>query len=258
MEAANTGPPPCDPLPIHPALHRASALTAARDLLPTGFPPFDTAFDGLALRHTHLLAGAPGSGLTSFLHRVLATTTRTAPVLLFDPDMRFHPTAAAAAGVHLPHILWVCATDRQQMEHALWLALRADACPLVVWNAPRLPATLVDRLRPHVWRSRSALLFITSDPSALDARIDGMTLAVAHAAWLHAAKQLQGCDGRTITVQVTDHHRGRAASLSLAVGFPQPLPAFLPLLRKGGGRDASTANRGALDTGATPPMRSAG
>ena len=114
----------------HPDLHRASDIAPLPDALPTGLPPFDTA--------------------------------------LFDPGARFHPAAAAAMGVHLPHLLWVQAADGQRIANALAYALRANACPLIVWDAGQLPAAaLLDRLRPLTRKGSSAFLLLTVGPVLL-------------------------------------------------------------------------------------------
>jgi len=144
-------PSPLAAVPAIAGVGRASDLDLTADLLPTGFAPLDVALGGHALRRTHFLAGTRGSGATVLLHGLLAAVTPTAPVLLLDPAHCFAPAAAAAVGVHLPHLLLVRTDDAKRIGQTLAAALRADACPLVVWCVPQLPPpTLLARLAPLV------------------------------------------------------------------------------------------------------------
>jgi hypothetical protein len=258
-EATNEEHPALIGLPAHPDLRRASDLAPLPDALPTGLPPFDALFGGLALRRTHHLTGMRGGGHNTFLHMLLAATTQTAPAILFDPGARFHPAAGAAAGVHLPHLLWVRATQAERIANALAYTLRVDACPLIVWDAGRVPSpSLLDRLRTLTHRSAAALLLVTDDGQPPAGAIDGVTVRVMPEAWSHGERGRPGCWGRTCTLYVTDHQRGQAHTFTYAVAFPQPLPPLLTLAGKGGGKDARAANRGDLGSGPFSAMRRTG
>lgn len=258
-QAAQIATSPLAALPSHPALRRASDLAPMGSVLPTSLEPLDAVLGGLTLRRTHLLTGLYGSGTTSLLHTMLATICRTHPVLLFDPYTRFHPPAAAAAGVHLPHLLWMRTNNPQHIRQALGFALRGDAFPLIVWDVGLLPATaLLDRVRPIVRRSRSALLLVTVDGLAPDSVADGATLRVAHDGWSHGTGTRRGCDGRALTLHVTDHQRGRTMTFPLHISFPHMLPSLLPYAHTRGMSDASATRGGTLDTGAGSAMRGAG
>lgn len=258
-QAAQIATSPLAALPAHPALRRASDLAPMGNVLPTSLEPLDAVLGGLALRRTHLLTGLYGSGGTSLLHILLATISRTHPVLLLDPSARFHPPAAAAAGVHLPHLLWMRTNNPQRIRQALGFALRGDAFPLIVWDVDTLPhAALLDRVRSVVRRSRSALLLVTVDGSAPGSVADGATLRIAHDGWSHGTGTRRGCDGRALTLHVTDHQRGRTTTFPLRVSFSPMLPSLLPFAHTGGKPNARTTRGGTLDTGTGAAMRSAG
>ncbi len=257
--AAQTATPSLAALPVHPLLGRGSDIASAVRFLPTGFAPLDAFVDGLALRRIHLLTGTYGSGTTSLLHTMLAAISRAHPVLLLDPRACFHPPAASAAGVHLPHLLWMRTGDERYIRQALGFALRGDAFPLIVWDVDTLPhAALLDRVRSVVRRSRSALLLVTADGLAPGSVADGTTLRIAHERWSHGAATRRGCEGRMLTIHVTDHRRGRTTTFPLHISFPHMLPSLLPYAHTGGSLNARTTRGGALDTGAGPAMRGAG
>lgn len=257
--ADDASPAPVAAVPQHPLLRRGADLAPTGHVLPTGLAPFDAEHGGLALRRTHLLTGTRGAGCMSLLHAMLAAITRTHPVLLIDPLARFHPAAAAAAGVHLPHLPWMRTTAPHHTRQVLGFALHGDAFPLIVWDGGAAPpAALLDRLRPVVRCSASALLIVADDAPLPGPVADGVTLRVAHDAWSHATGALRGCDGRALTIHATDHRRGRSWSFPLHIPFRSPLPSLIPFAQRGGLPDASTARGGALDTGAGPTVRRAG
>jgi hypothetical protein len=239
--------------------HRAAELTSAQDVIPTGLPALDNFLGGLPARHTSLVASTSGAGATTLLHGILAAVTPRAPVLLFDPHDRFHPPAAAALGVHLPHVMRVTVRDPAILRRALVFALRTPACPLVVWDTPLLPpARLMDRLLPDVRASRSALLLVTEGVPPASPGITGASLIVRHERWEHARQGRPECTGRTILVAATDHRRDRKATLSVTFRFPVPIPSLLHPVRKGVTDDAGTTDRGALAAGDPPASRRTG
>lgn len=252
---------PLAALPPSLAFRRASDLGPATDILPTGFASVDAFLGGgLAFRHIHLIAGMLGAGSTSLMHGLLATVTRTQPVLLLDPYNRFFPPAAAAAGAHLPHLLRVPVSDDRKLQRALAFALRsAAACPLIVWDTETFPpAFLLDRLRPLVRGSGSALLIVTDSILPSTAAIDGATLVVRHERWVQVRDGRPGCHGKTVLVAVTDRPHQRSATFPLTMWYPHPLPPLLRLVGKEVTGDAGTPSRGDLAAGIAAPGRWAG
>lgn len=246
-------------LPPSLLIRRASDLVPCADSLPTGLPPLDAFLGGLPLRHTHLIAGTEGSGVTTLLHGLLATITAIHPVLLFDPHHRFFPPGAAALGVHLPHLLRVPVRDPNTLRRALVFALRESACPLIVWDAGLVPpAQFLDRLRPDVRTSQCALLIVVSGVPLITPGITGTTFIARHERWEQGVHGRPECVGKTVTVTVTDHRRHRSAAMPLSFRYPVPLPPLLRTVRKEVVGDAGTTGRGTLATGIAAPGYRAG
>jgi hypothetical protein len=243
-----------------PSLSRGADLVSSVDVLPTGLPPLDAFLGGLPLRHTHLLAGARGAGTTTLLHGLLAAITRAHPVLLLDPHARFFPPGAAAAGVHLPHLLHVPTGDLRKVVQAIGFALRGDgACPLIVWDAGLLPPTHhLDRLLPDVRAGRCALLLVAEGMPPAAPGITGATFIARHERWEHGRGCRPECVGRTVMVAVTDRRRHRTATMPLSFRYPHPLPSLLRAARKGVVGDAGTTGGGPLAAGLLPASRRAG
>jgi hypothetical protein len=252
-------PPALAALPTALRPTRASDFVLATDALPTGLPPLDAFLGGLPLRHTSLVAGTLGAGVTTLLHGLLAVATATYPVLLFDPRQRFFPPGAAALGVHLPHLLRVPVTDLRKLQRALAFALRDDACPLIVWDAGLLPpAALLNRLRPDIRASRCTLLLLTEGVPLTTPGITGATLVARHERWQQGQGGRPECLGRTVTVAATDHRRHRTATLPLTFSYPHPLPSLHHTVRKGVMGDARATGGGPLAAGTAPASRRAG
>lgn len=248
------------PLPPDLPLVRAADLTREAALLPTGLPPVDAFLGGLALRRTHLLVGTRGGGVTSLLHGVLAALTPTVPALLFDPRNCFFPPAAAAAGVHLPHLFRVPVANDADLARALALALRArDAFPLVVWDAGQLPSPhRLERLRALVRASGSALLLTADAAPVVGSGADGATFVARHERW-DGGRGPDGCfAGRVITVTATDHRRGRSATMPLVFRFPRPIAPLRHPTARGGETHAGTTHGGDLVSRLSPAGRRAG
>lgn len=246
-------------LPPSPLLRRASDLATRTDTLPTGLPPLDAFLGGLPLRHTHLIAGTEGAGVTTLLHGLLAAVTKQHPALLLDPRDRFYPPGAASVGVHLPHLLRIRVNDPQKLRRALAFALRDGACPLIVWDTALLPpAHLLDRLRPDVRASGCALLLVVSGVPLATPGITGATLVARHERWEQGEQGRPECVGRIVSVTVTDHRRHRSAAMPLTFRYPVPLPSLLRAVGKGVRGDAHATGRGPVVPGAAAAGRRAG
>jgi hypothetical protein len=250
---------PLAALPASLPILRASDLAPHVDMLPTGLPPLDAFLGGLPLRHTHLIAGTEGAGVTTLLHGLLATVTRAHPVMLLDPFDRFYPPGAASLGVHLPHLLRVRVHDPHKLRRALAFALREGVCPLIVWDAGLLPpAHLLDRLRPDVRGSGCALLLVVAGVPLAAPGITGATFIARHERWEQGDRGRPECIGKSVTITVTDHRRHRSATMPLTFRYPVPLPSLLRAARRGVTGDADTTGRGDLPAGAAAAGRRAG
>ena len=112
------------------------------------------------------LVGPLSSGRTSVLTLCLrAVTRRGALAALVDVDHAFDPGSAAAAGVELRRLLWVCGEGRRRDAlQALDLLARCPGFALVALDVgespPRLPLDAAFRLRQAARRSGVAVLVL--------------------------------------------------------------------------------------------------
>lgn len=131
------------------------ARTADR-LVTTGLAALDTALDGGVPRgQISELAGAPSTGRTALMHRLLATATQQGELAaVIDVLDQFDPATAAAQGVVLDRLLWVRGeTDRAVTRaiKALNLVVSAGGFGLVVFDAGGVPARALRQLPFTTW-----------------------------------------------------------------------------------------------------------
>jgi protein ImuA len=121
----------------HP-VWRGGTLAAAVAAVPTGFDALDAALPG---------AGWPCQGVTEILHdqagigelalllpALAALTGAGKRVLMVSPPHIPYAPACAAAGLDLPHLLWVSPSDRRSQLWAAEQGLRSGSCgALVAW-----------------------------------------------------------------------------------------------------------------------------
>src|SRR5436190_22726276 len=93
-------------------------VTHQLDSLPTGLAAFDRIIGGCPRGRITEITGAESSGRASFLHQLLAASTRCGEYCaVIDPAEAFDPHTAAQAGVNLDTLLWVRANHR--LDHAV-------------------------------------------------------------------------------------------------------------------------------------------
>jgi hypothetical protein len=135
----------------------------------TGCPVVDTALRG-GLRRGHLseIVGPPSSGRTSLMTSALAAATaRGELAALVDAGDTFDPPSAAAAGLVLPHLLWVREpTDAARALKAFSLILQAGGFGLVVLDVADVPDAALRRFPWTTWM-RLARMIEASDTVAL-------------------------------------------------------------------------------------------
>lgn len=142
--------------------------------LSTGMPALDTTLAGGWPRgHVSELVGPPSSGRTRVLVSTLvAATTRGEMAAWIDTVDRGDPAAAAAAGVRLPHVLWVrgpalspgllavrprggapdlAFTAVQRAVKAAHLITQAGGFGLVALDLCDIPAAVLRQLPPSTW-----------------------------------------------------------------------------------------------------------
>jgi recombination protein RecA len=170
-------------------------------LAPSGVTALDAKLEGGFPRgQLSELVGPRSSGRTSvLLQSMAAATARGELVALVDALDMFDVGTAAAAGVALPHLLWVrghvvmnpglCRDLNQraleQAIRALTLVLQAGNFGLVVFDAAEAPADAVRRLPFTTWMrlqriiegSQTACVLVGGEPMARSSA--GLTLRLA-------------------------------------------------------------------------------
>ena len=172
--------------PFGPGGESMSPVQDQGRVAPTGLESLDAALGG-GLRRGHLsdVTGAPSSGRTTLVVRMLAAATaRGEAVALVDACDTFDPGPAAAHGVDLTHLLWVRGGgDATQAVKAYSLILQAGGFGLAVLDlagvAPAslrpLPVTTWMRLARIVEGGDTAALLVGDDRLARSAA--GVTIA---------------------------------------------------------------------------------
>jgi recombination protein RecA len=121
---------------------------------PTGVEAIDTALAG-GLRRGHLseIAGPRSAGRTAALCRVFAAAAgRGELTALVDASDRFDPVSAAAAGVHLPTLLWIRESgDLGRAVKAFNLVLQAGGFGIVALDLADVPARAVRQVPYTTW-----------------------------------------------------------------------------------------------------------
>jgi len=171
---------------------------AADRLAATGDAHLDVALGG-GLRRGHLseIVGAPSSGRSTLVARLLAAATaRGEAAAIVDACDTWDPASAAAQGVALDRVLWVRETgDAVRALKAFSLILQAGDFGLVVLDLADVPPIAIRRFPATTWM-RTARLVEGRDTAALlvgaerMARSAGgatLTLDTLRATWRGAA-----------------------------------------------------------------------
>jgi hypothetical protein len=164
----------------------AFAARACRDLpcLPTGIAALDGLSGGVPLHGLTEICGAQAasSGKTSVLISLLARATQRGQFCaLVDAKDSFDPVTAEAAGVNLPHLLWVrCGKTRQKLrplEQAFKVAdmlLQSSGFTLIVVDLSGIGEKFVRNVPLSTWfrfsrvveQQPAALVFLEQEPHA--------------------------------------------------------------------------------------------
>jgi RecA DNA recombination protein len=121
--------------------------------------------------------GAASSGRTALVLALAARLTRAGSLVAWvDPGDRFDPGSAAAAGVHLPRLLWLRGERRGRETllpavSAVGTLLGSGLFEAVVFDLAGIPATARQRLPGTTWIRLQRL--IEDQPSALVLIADG-------------------------------------------------------------------------------------
>lgn len=155
------------------------ALASPKSFLQTQIREFDSLLDGLPRGSITEVAGAPSSGRTSFLHRLLSIATRLGEYCsLIDSTRCFDPDSARACGTEMRRLCWVpCdgVTDKSRVEQAIkctdllihaggWGVIVLDLCDIQPPWIRRLPVSYWYRFRRAVEHTPAVLVVLTREP----------------------------------------------------------------------------------------------
>jgi RecA/RadA recombinase len=130
-------------------------------LAPTGNADLDSPLGG-GLRRGHLseIVGAPSSGRSTLVARLLAAATaRGEATALVDACDTWDPESAAAYGVRLERVLWIRETgDAVRALKAFSLVLQAGGFGLVVFDLADVPSIAIRRFPQTTWMRTARLL----------------------------------------------------------------------------------------------------
>ncbi len=164
----------------------AFAVRACRErsCLPTGIAAIDGLTGGLPLHCLTEICGsqAGSSGKTSVLFSLLAKATQHGQFCaLVDAKDSFDPVTAAAAGVSLPHLLWVrCGKTRQKLRpleqafKAADMLLQSSGFSVIAVDLSGIAEKFVRNVPLGTWfrfarvveQQPAALVFLEQEPHA--------------------------------------------------------------------------------------------
>jgi RecA/RadA recombinase len=130
-------------------------------LAPTGDADLDAALGG-GLRRGHLseIVGAPSSGRSTLVARLLAAATaRGEATAVVDGCDTWDPASAEVHGVALERVLWIRETgDAVRALKAFSLVLQAGGFGLVVFDLADVPPIAIRRFPQTTWMRAARLL----------------------------------------------------------------------------------------------------
>lgn len=130
-------------------------------LAPTGDAGLDAALGG-GLRRGHVseIVGAPSSGRSTLVARLLAAATaRGEATAIVDACDTWDPASAVAHGVALERVLWVRETgDAVRALKAFSLILQAGGFGLIVFDLADVPSLAIRRFPTTTWMRAARLV----------------------------------------------------------------------------------------------------
>ena len=144
--------------------------------LPIGIPPFDALLGGCPRGRITEVIGAPSSGRTSLVHRVLAAASGRGEYCAFvDSTNGFDPWTASQAGADLDALVWVqCGHNVEHAMKSADLLLHSggfgvvilDLCDVTASHTRRIPLSWWYRFQRAVEKSPTVLLILGREPHA--------------------------------------------------------------------------------------------
>ena len=198
--------------------HEAARQTSGGRRHPTGLADVDALLGGgFPAGRLCEIAGSLSSGRTSLALALLAQATRAGEWTAFvDVANAFDPSSAHAAGVALPHVLWVRPQDSRQAARACARLLELRGFALIALDLPP-PRQLA--LPPAAWQrlARAAAASGTSLIVLSEQRLTGTSSSLvletrcARAQWSGSPALLEGLE---IEAQVARMREGPARRIA--------------------------------------------
>ncbi len=133
---------------------------SAPELVPAGIAEIDGLAGGLPRGAITEIHGSASSGRTSLLMAMLAAATARQEICaVVDANDAFDPASAAAAGIHLPSLLWVrCGGNPEHAMKAADLLIQGGGFGMVALDLGDVPVETVRRVPLASWfRFRRAI-----------------------------------------------------------------------------------------------------
>lgn len=150
----------------------------------TGLAMFDSLFDqgGIPYGQIVEISGAPCSGKTGFLYRLLSGLGRQETIAYVDYSGSFFPPAVAAAGLPLEQLLLITPGDLAAGLRSGELLFRQRRIAILVCdlaeNNQALPMILLHRLRMEAIRARGLVLLLTRQTAGSISQVPGSMVAL--------------------------------------------------------------------------------
>jgi recombination protein RecA len=176
------------------------------ETVPSGVAELDAVFGGLPRGSLTEIFGPRSSGRSSLLAAILAAATgREEVCALVDAEDSFDPLSAAAAGVHLDHLLWIrCAHNAEHALKAADLLIQGGGFGVVVMDlgdtppavARRISLTSWFRLRRAVENTSTVLLAVARQSNAKTCASLMLECTRERASWSGTTPILRGTRAR--------------------------------------------------------------
>ena len=170
--------------------------------MPTGLPALDTLLGGgLPRGQISILYGAPSSGRTTLVQRIIAGALRdTGFIPYLDTGSTFDGEAAAQSGVDLERLLLVRLDDTRELLEVLGALITLRISPIVLDAGAARRIILPARLSALLAQASGVLLLL---PPFGPPRSDhaGLRLLVERTAWLRQGRDITGCRVRVTVLE---------------------------------------------------------
>lgn len=189
---------------------------------PTGFATLDRTLDGGLPEAGLVEVVAPRGGLSSFMHRLVATHTRAGEdVAWLDPGRCLDVTGLDGAGADLSRLLWIPAGQVRTLPALVDMLIGSSLVPLVLLDLVHAPhaaeiprdASAWIRLARRAESHRVLLVTGTRHPRAGAAAHTTLLLDAPRPCWQGQGRTPRTLEGADLDMHVLRRRHGQAARL---------------------------------------------